>query len=152
MNLQETCKGMRSEIRRMDEQCKVEMEKRFGEGITLADIDTFAVNRSVWVGPRRNPISCRAFFFASAGPPLWAILANLRLFSNNCVGLVGRGFWDTTYYPYLIHVILFQNAGRDEGGGEATGGEKVPPARKKDGDYMMCYVKKIKSSNNLYIS
>jgi hypothetical protein len=46
LNLQETCKQMKAEIRRMDEQCRVEMEKRFGEGITFADIDSFAVNRS----------------------------------------------------------------------------------------------------------
>ena len=29
----------------MEEQCRVEMEKRFGEGVTFADIDSFAVNR-----------------------------------------------------------------------------------------------------------
>ena len=37
---------MKSEIRRLDAQCTQEMEKRFGEGVTFADIDAFAVNRS----------------------------------------------------------------------------------------------------------
>ena len=39
---------MKSEIRRLDGECKVEMEKRFGEGVKFADIDAFAVNRYVF--------------------------------------------------------------------------------------------------------
>ena len=46
LSLQEECKQMKSEIRRLDAQCTHEMEKRFGEGVTFADIDAFAVNRS----------------------------------------------------------------------------------------------------------
>ena len=45
LSLQETCKQMKSEIRRLDGECRVEMEKRFGEGVSFADIDAFAVNR-----------------------------------------------------------------------------------------------------------
>ena len=45
LSLQEECKQMKSEIRRLDAQCTHEMEKRFGEGVTFADIDAFAVNR-----------------------------------------------------------------------------------------------------------
>ena len=30
-----------------DSQCKVEMVKRFGEGVTMQDIESFAVNRTL---------------------------------------------------------------------------------------------------------
>ena len=38
---------MKKEIARMEQQCTVEMEKRFGEGVTFRDIDSFAVNRTL---------------------------------------------------------------------------------------------------------
>lgn len=47
LNLQENCREMRDEIARMESQCSVQMEKRFGEGITFKDIEAFAVNRTL---------------------------------------------------------------------------------------------------------
>lgn len=38
---------MKKEIHKMESECTVEMEKRFGKGVSLADIEAFAVNRTL---------------------------------------------------------------------------------------------------------
>ena len=46
-NLQASCKDLRDKIGSLDAQCSVEMVKRFGEGVAMADIESFAVNRTL---------------------------------------------------------------------------------------------------------
>lgn len=48
MNLQEECKKTESEIAALRLQCETEMEKRFGQGVSFADVEAFAgVNRTL---------------------------------------------------------------------------------------------------------
>ena len=46
-NLQSECKELKTKIESLDKQCSVEMIKRFGESVTMADIESFAVNRTL---------------------------------------------------------------------------------------------------------
>ena len=47
LNLQADCKDLSGKIAKLDGQCSVEMVKRFGEGVTMQDIESFAVNRTL---------------------------------------------------------------------------------------------------------
>lgn len=47
MNLQADCKDLNGKIGKLDAQCSVEMVKRFGEGVSMQDIESFAVNRTL---------------------------------------------------------------------------------------------------------
>ena len=47
LNLQSDCKDLSSKITKLDGQCSVEMVKRFGEGVSMQDIESFAVNRTL---------------------------------------------------------------------------------------------------------
>jgi hypothetical protein len=47
LNLQADCKDLSSKIGKLDAQCSVEMYKRFGEGVRMQDIESFAVNRTL---------------------------------------------------------------------------------------------------------
>ena len=42
-----TCKELRKDIQTMDQKCNIEMEKRFGSGVTLESLEAFAVNRTL---------------------------------------------------------------------------------------------------------
>lgn len=46
-SLQARCKELRDKISVLDAKCSVEMVKRFGEGVTMGDIESFAVNRTL---------------------------------------------------------------------------------------------------------
>ena len=46
-SLQARCKELRDKISLLDAQCSVEMIKRFGENVTMGDIESFAVNRTL---------------------------------------------------------------------------------------------------------
>ena len=46
-SLQARCKELRDKISVLDAKCSVEMVKRFGEGVTMTDIESFAVNRTL---------------------------------------------------------------------------------------------------------
>ena len=46
-SLQARCKELRDKISVLDAKCSVEMVKRFGENVTMADIESFAVNRTL---------------------------------------------------------------------------------------------------------
>ena len=46
-NLQLDCKNMKKEIQSLDQKCGVEMQKRFGAGVTLETLENFAVNRTL---------------------------------------------------------------------------------------------------------
>lgn len=45
--LQSECKDLTAKIASLDSQCSIEMVKRFGESITMQDIESFAVNRTL---------------------------------------------------------------------------------------------------------
>ena len=47
LNLQSDCKVLNSKIDKLDGQCSIEMVKRFGEGVSMQDIESFAVNRTL---------------------------------------------------------------------------------------------------------
>ena len=47
LNLQSDCKELNGKITKLDGQCSVEMVKRFGEGVSMQDIESFAVNRTL---------------------------------------------------------------------------------------------------------
>ena len=47
LNLQSDCKTLSSKIKKLDNQCSVEMVKRFGEGVSMHDIESFAVNKTL---------------------------------------------------------------------------------------------------------
>ena len=47
LSLQEDCKSIRAQIQILEHRCQVEMNKRFGEGVTLQDMEAFAVNRTL---------------------------------------------------------------------------------------------------------
>ena len=47
LNLQADCKDLNGKIGKLDAQCSVEMVKRFGEGVSMQDIESFAVNRTL---------------------------------------------------------------------------------------------------------
>ena len=47
LNLQADCKDLNAKIGKLDTQCSVEMVKRFGEGVSMQDIESFAVNRTL---------------------------------------------------------------------------------------------------------
>ena len=47
MNLQSDCKDLKGKIDNLDKQCSIEMVKRFGEGVSMQDIESFAVNRTL---------------------------------------------------------------------------------------------------------
>jgi len=46
-SLQARCKELRDKISVLDAKCSVEMVKRFGENVTMTDIESFAVNRTL---------------------------------------------------------------------------------------------------------
>ena len=46
-SLQARCKELRDKISLLDSKCSVLMEKRFGEKVTMGDIESFAVNRTL---------------------------------------------------------------------------------------------------------
>lgn len=46
-NLQMDCKSLRRDIQTLDVKCGVEMQKRFGTGVTLETLESFAVNRTL---------------------------------------------------------------------------------------------------------
>jgi hypothetical protein len=46
-SLQARCKELRDKISVLDAKCSVEMVKRFGEGVTMTEIESFAVNRTL---------------------------------------------------------------------------------------------------------
>lgn len=45
--LQQECKNLKKDIGALDVKCKVEMQKRFGDGVTLETLESFAVNRTL---------------------------------------------------------------------------------------------------------
>ena len=47
LNLQTDCKELKTKIDSLDGKCCIEMIKRFGEGVSMHDIDSFAVNRTL---------------------------------------------------------------------------------------------------------
>lgn len=47
MDLQASCKEFSNKIKLLDIQCSTEMVKRFGESVTMQDIESFAVNRTL---------------------------------------------------------------------------------------------------------
>ena len=47
LNLQSDCKELSGKIKKLDTQCSVEMVKRFGEGVSMTDIESFAVNKTL---------------------------------------------------------------------------------------------------------
>ena len=47
LNLQSDCKELNTQITKLDGQCSVEMVKRFGESVSMQDIESFAVNRTL---------------------------------------------------------------------------------------------------------
>ena len=47
LNLQTDCKELKTKIDGLDGKCCIEMIKRFGEGVSMQDIDSFAVNRTL---------------------------------------------------------------------------------------------------------
>ena len=47
MNLQADCKDLKGKIDKLDRQCSIEMVKRFGESVSMQDIESFAVNRTL---------------------------------------------------------------------------------------------------------
>ena len=46
-NLQLECKTLKKDIGALDVKCRVEMQKRFGDGVTLETLESFAVNRTL---------------------------------------------------------------------------------------------------------
>jgi WD40 repeat protein len=42
-----TCKVLRKDIQALDRKCKVDMEKRFGPGVTLETLESFSVNKTL---------------------------------------------------------------------------------------------------------
>ena len=46
-NLQVECKKLKREIQTLDVKCGVEMQKRFGAGVSLETLESFAVNRTL---------------------------------------------------------------------------------------------------------
>ena len=46
-NLQLECRALKKEISTLDKKCEVEMEKRFGTGVSLETLESFAVNRTL---------------------------------------------------------------------------------------------------------
>ena len=47
LNLQSHCKSLKADIQRLDKKCSSEMVKRFGEGVTLDDLEALGVNRTL---------------------------------------------------------------------------------------------------------
>ena len=47
LNLQSDCKDLKGNIFNLDTKCSIEMVKRFGEGVSMQDIESFAVNRTL---------------------------------------------------------------------------------------------------------
>ena len=47
MNLQTDCKELKAKTDTLDGKCSIEMIKRFGDGVSMQDIDSFAVNRTL---------------------------------------------------------------------------------------------------------
>ena len=46
-DLTSSCKKLKKEIAKLSEKCNIEMEKRFGPGVTLETLESFAVNRTL---------------------------------------------------------------------------------------------------------